>query len=210
MDIKVWADFRCPYCYIGKRRLHNALKELGATARVDVRSYLLNDIDNAPPGQPLSGYVAAEYGKDLQSVLANFQDVQAQARALGLPANMENTRYAYMMDAHRVLQYAGTVGLGEAFMDAAQRAFFADGAVLSDHKTLLRLAEEAGLDRETVKAVLQGDRFHKEAMADHREAQRVPVDYVPYYIVDGKWHFSGDLSDGEYVGYLKKAMEEKA
>lgn len=207
MEIKVWADFRCPYCYIGKQRLHNALKELGVTARVDVRSYLLNAVDNAPNGQPLSGYVAAEYGKSVSSVLENFRDVQAQARELGLPIDMGKTRYAFLLDAHRVLQYARTVGLGEAFFENAQRALFAEGAVLSDHKTLLRLAGEAGLDRETVKAVLQGGRFRQEALADYREAQQIPLDYVPYYIVDGKWHFSGDLSDEEYTSHLRKAME---
>lgn len=207
MDIQLFTDFRCPYCYIGKKRLRKALLELGVTARVHLRSYLLNAVDNAPAGQPLSAYVAAEYGKDIGSVLENFKDVQAQARELGLPINMERTRYAFLMDAHRVLQYAGTVGLSEAFMDAAQRAFFGEGAVLSDHKTLLRLAGEAGLDLKTTRAVLQGERFHEAVMADYNEALGMPLDYVPYYIVEGKWHFSGDLSYNEYLSRIKEAAE---
>lgn len=205
MDIQVWADFRCPYCYIGKQRLRNALKELGIAAQIHVRSYLLNAVDNAPAGQPLFEYSAAEYGRDISRVLENFRDVQAQARELGLPINMEKTRYAFMVDAHRLLQYARTLGLDERFFETAQRAFFADAAVLSDHDTLLRIAGEAGLDLNAARAVLQSDRFHHEVMADYNEALQIPVDLVPYYVVDGTLRFSGDLSDEDYASHLKQA-----
>lgn len=207
MDIQVWADFHCPYCYIGKERFHQALAALGLAdkARIIPRSFLLNPKKDRPEGLILSEHVKREYGTSLDKILDNFRRLNQQARTLGLPMDMEQARYASMMDAHRLLQYAKTQGLGEAFFRKAQEALFAHGAVLSERDTLLEIAVDTGLIRDAVIEVLDSGRFQEEVLAEDRTAREMNIDYVPYYLVDQAHHFSGDLDREEYERHLKKA-----
>ena len=36
MKIEVWSDFVCPFCYIGKRRLEEALEKAGFEGKAEV------------------------------------------------------------------------------------------------------------------------------------------------------------------------------
>ena len=121
---------------------------------------------------------------------------------------MAGARYARMMDPHRLLQYAKTKGLGNELFRRAQELLFEEGVLLSDHRVLLRVAREVGLDEAEARAVLDSDRFHQEVLADDGIAREMVIDYVPYYVVDGKHHFSGDLNLQDYLDNLKKAANQ--
>ena len=206
MEIQVWADFHCPYCYIGKARFLQVLQDLGleGRARIIPRSFLLNPKKDRPDGLSLLEHVQREYGTPEDRILENFKGLEAQAARLGLPMDMGKARYADMMDAHRLLQYAKTQGLGEEFFRKAQEALFAHGAVLSERDTLLQIAADTGLHRDAVQEVLDSGRFREEVLAEDRTAREMNIDYVPYYVVDQAHHFSGDLDREEYERHLKQ------
>lgn len=209
MKIEAWADFHCPYCLIGKERLNVALLQLGLKEQAQVipRSFLLNKDSDRPDGLSMAEHVQMEYGGDIDDILKGFFNLAQEARGDGLTVNMAAARYARMMDPHRLLQYAKTKGLGNAFFRRAQELLFEEGVILSDHQVLLRVAREVGLDEAEARAVLNSDRFHDEVLADDGIAREMVIDYVPYYVVDGKHHFSGDLSLQDYLDNLKKAAE---
>ena len=206
MDIQVWADFHCPYCMIGKQRLYRALETLQINARVTTRSFLLNPDSLEPEGLPMAEHVQLEYGGEIPRILEDFEQLDAQARADGLDMKMGQSRWANMMDAHRLFQFAQEMGLGNPFFERAQQALFRDGLVLSNLEVLLRLAEETGLDRREAAAVLSSGQFRGEVLADDAVARRMVIDFVPYFVVDGKYHFSGDLSFQDYLDALHQAQ----
>jgi len=146
LDILVWADFHCPYCYIGKARMKKALKEAGfPEARLRLRTYLLNPEASEREGESLNEYSISQYGAKPEKVYAQNARLEAEGRELGLVLDLKGARYANMTDAHRLFHYAKTLGRGEAFFDLAQQALFTKGALLSDRETLLSLAERAGI-----------------------------------------------------------------
>ena len=207
MDIQVWADFHCPFCYIGKKRLLDTLETLGiGDARVTVRSFLLNPRPREKNGISLLDYVAGQYAGDRNVILGGFAKREAEAREAGLPMDMAKARFGDTRDAHRLFQFAKTLGLGGAFFDLAQRGLFSQGLLLSDRETLLDVAQQAGIDRNGAEEVLNSRRFLAELEADDAEARAMDIDYVPYFVIDGSHHFSGALGREEYLRELRAAQ----
>lgn len=210
MDIQVWSDFQCPYCMLGEYRLTRALEQLNIKDyTIRTRSYLLNPKPNKPNGLPMAELVKLDYGGEIPQILVGFRNLSRIAAAEGLHIDQENAVYGYMMDAHRLLQLANTKGLGEKFMELGHKAVFQDHLLLSDLNVLMDLAEAAGLGREEAREVLAGNRFRKEVLADWTQAEQLPIDYVPYYIVNCTCHFSGDLSMDDYLRELSAALNEE-
>ncbi|NLX82299.1 MAG: DsbA family oxidoreductase [Clostridiales bacterium] len=207
MRIEVWADFHCPYCFIGKARLFEALGQLGLVEAAEVipRSFLLNKDSDKPDGLSIAEHVKMEYGKQIDEVLKGFKALEEIAKGDGLMLDMVNARYANMMDAHRLLQYAKTQGVGNEFFRRAQEMEFMQGVILSDHEVLVRAANDVGLHERDARAVLSSGQFRQEVLADDAIARQMNIDYVPYYLVDGTQHFSGDLSQKDYLDALVKA-----
>ena len=206
MDIQVWADFQCPYCMIGKKRLHKALEELGITdALVSVRSFLLSPEPIEPEGDSLLQYVVDEYKTTEDKAMDNFRRLEEEGRQLGLEMRISEGKTADAWDAHRLFQYAKTLGLGNRFFDRVQEALFMEGVLISSHDVLLRLADEAGLPSGEARAVLKdGQRFLDAVQVDFNKALEMNTDYIPYYMADGDYLFSGDLTMERYKNGLKE------
>lgn len=206
MDVQIWVDFHCPYCMIGKRRLLRALEMLGiADAHISLRSFFLNPDRDKPDGLPMADYIQAHYGGEPADIQQAFLALDKLARAEGFDMHMDRTMYGHTMDAHRLLQAAKAQGLGQAFYDTAQQALFVQGKLLSDRQTLLDLAEQVGLSN--AQQVLDSDQFEQEVLEDDGQARQMKIDFVPYYVVDGVHHFSGDIQLPDYLQLLR-AIEE--
>ena len=211
MDIQVWADFECPYCMIGKKRLVKALKELGITdAQVSVRSYLLTPEPMGPEGISMRERAANKFGSGsdkLEKVERNFKLLEEEGRGLGLIMHIGEARTASAWNAHRLFQFAKTLGLGSRFFDRVQEALFTESLLISDDVVLLRLAEDAGLPISKAQEVLlDGSRFRNAVQADHDLGHSMNIDYIPYYLADGKYLYSGDLTMQAYLDGLKAVI----
>lgn len=209
MKIEVWADFHCPYCIIGKAKLRKALKELKLKADIIPRSFLLNPVEDRPNGLPMADHIALDYGGDREQARSGFPALDAEAREYGIPMSMDATLYSFMLPAHRLFQFAKGKGLGNAFFDKAQWALFVDGKNLGEEQTLLDVAKCVGISGEEARSVLSGDAYLKEVMADDGQARDMVIDYVPYYIVDGAYHFSGDVAYEDYLKHLMKSQNKE-
>ena len=208
MDIQVWADFQCPYCMIGKKRLQKAIEELGIKdAQVSVRSYLLTPEPTGPEGESQLTYIANKYGKSIEKVESNFKLLEEEGRGLGLIMHIGAARTANVWNAHRLFQFAKTLGLGSRFFDRVQEALFTESLLISEDVVLLRLAEDAGLPISKAQEVLlDGSRFRDVVQADYDRALEMNVDYVPYYLADGRYLYSGDLTMQAYLDGLKAVI----
>src|SRR3712207_611057 len=157
MEIAVFSDVVCPWCYIGKRRLERAFDALGLDGQVAVEwlPFELNP-DMPSEGMARADYRARKFGAERAAALdANIQAVGAEEGirfAFDRQARTPNTRAAHMLVAH-----ASGQGRGGAVVDALFRAYFEEGKDIGDEAVLLEVAGEAGLDREAAQAALRDE-----------------------------------------------------
>lgn len=212
MKIEVWSDFSCPFCYIGKRRLEKALEAFEHREEVQVvyRSFELDP--EAPKDAELSIHelLAVKYGLSLLQAKESNQNVAAQAKAEGLDYHFDTAIPTNTFDAHRLSHYAGEKGKAKEMTERLYRAYFTDSLHIGDRDTLVRLAEEAGLDGREAREVLDQNRYADQVLGDEREARQLGIRGVPFVVLRGKYAVSGAQPLEIFQGALLRAWEDQA
>ncbi|HEY5959631.1 MAG TPA: DsbA family oxidoreductase [Polyangiaceae bacterium] len=207
LEIHVWSDIACPWCYVGKRRLEAALALSDRTLQVNWiwRSFELNP--SAPREEPVQGRYSArlarKYGITERDADERIAHLVETGRACGLDFNFDVIRPSNTFDAHRVLHLAKARGLQMATKERFLRAYFTEGACLSDPDTLIRLASEAGLKAEELRVVINSDAFALQVRDDETEARELGIHGVPFFLFADKYAVSG----AQPVEVLQQAIE---
>jgi predicted DsbA family dithiol-disulfide isomerase len=207
VKIEIWSDVVCPWCYIGKRRLERALRDFDAADQVEItwRSFQLNP--DFPPGTavPTPDYLTSRFGPQAQEMTGR---VALLGAGEGLDLRFENTLTVNTFDAHRVLHLAADAGLAGEVKERLLHAHFAEGADLSDHETLARLAGEAGVPPDRVRAMLATDEYADAVRADSDEARALGANGVPFFVIDRKYGISGAQPAEVFLQALQQAQAE--
>ena len=218
MKVEIWSDVVCPWCYIGKRRFEAALAEFPHRNQVEVewRAFELDPTSvSAPAGEPAgkreyATRLAEKYGTDVDSAQRMIDTMTAQAATEGLDFHFETAVRANTVDAHQVIHLAGLRGRQDAVKERLLRAYFTEGEAVGDRDTLVRLAAEAGLEADEVRAALDEGRYVGAVRADEAEAQVLGIRGVPFFVVDRKYGVSGAQSADVLRQVLDKAWGERA
>jgi len=186
MEVEIWSDIACPWCYIGKRRFEAALAEFEHRddVRVTWRSFELDPA--APPEREgdRAERLAEKYGMTVEQAREMGRQMTETAAAEGLDFRFDIQRSGTTFDGHRVIHLAGEHGLQDAMKERLLRAYFTEGELMSDHDALVRLAAEVGLDADETRAMLASDRFAAEVRDDERTATQFGISAVPTFVVD--------------------------
>ena len=184
--VELWSDLGCPWCYVGKHRLQEAIARRPDAERFElrVRSFELNP--NAPrePETIASAFIRS-HGGDASVVLDAEKRIQALARGEGLPFSLDRLN-ANTFDFHRMVHFATSQGLGVEFFSAVQDAFFAGELNPFDADALVGAAKRVGLDADRVREVLDGDEFGADVRADRAEGASLGITGVPFVVFDGR------------------------
>jgi predicted DsbA family dithiol-disulfide isomerase len=193
MDIEIWSDIACPWCYVGKRRLEAALArfEHRDDVRVTWRAFELDP--SAPPEREgdRAARMAEKYGMSVERAREMETQMVQTAAGEGLDFRFDIQRSGSTFDGHRVIHLAGEHGLGDAMKERLLRAYFSEGELMSDHETLIRLAGEAGLEPDEVRQMLASDRYADAVRDDERTAGQFGISAVPTFVVDRTLGASG-------------------
>jgi len=183
----------CPWCYIGKRRLEEALATFEHTDQVSVtyRSFQLDPTSPATSELSLEEMLAQKYGRTLAQAREMNDRVAGIAATVGLDFHLQDAHPANTFRAHRLLHFAASKGVGNELTERLMRGYFAEGVRIGDRDELLRLAVEAGLDRDEAAGVLDSDAFDAEVRADIALAQAFGATGVPFFVFDRKYAVSG-------------------
>ncbi len=186
MNVEIWSDIACPWCYVGKRRFEAALARFDHRDDVTVtwRSFELDP--DAPRERTGSGaeHLAAKYGSSLEQAHAMEQRMTTTAAADGLDFRFDRLRTGSTFDAHRLLHLAGARGQQDTLKERFMRAYLTEGELMGDHDTLRRLAVETGLPEADVVDVLASDQYAEEVREDERAAASFGAHAVPFFVVD--------------------------
>jgi len=213
LRIDVWSDVACPWCYVGKRRLETALQEFPHADQVEVvwRAFELDP--GAPPERDPSvshaERLAKKYGMSVEQAQKNSERLQGVARGEGLRFDFDHIRSGNMFDAHRLIHLGKERGRQDAVKERFLKAYLEEGALMSDHATLLRLATEAGLDEREVADVLSSDQFSEEVRDDEQQARELGITGVPCFVLDERYAVSGAQPAQLLLSALNQAWSER-
>jgi predicted DsbA family dithiol-disulfide isomerase len=202
------SDVSCPWCAIGLASLEQALGRLGDTVQADIHLQPFELNPRLPAeGEDATEHLMHKYGIDEAQVEANRAVIRERAAALGFAFNMRRGSRVYnTFDAHRLLHWAELEGRHLVLKKALLRAYFTDGEDVASHEVLVRLAGEAGLDREQARQMLESGTYADEVRAQERFFQQRGIHSVPATIINGMHLIPG----GQPPDVFERALREIA
>lgn len=210
MKIMIWSDFVCPFCFIGQSHLDKALATFAHADTVEIKykSFLLMPNVAYEPGKSYAETFAEVKGLPVNQAQAMLSQVTEQAKQSGVQIDYDIAKLTSTYAAHRIFQYAKTEGKGTEFFKRYYAAHFSEGEVLSDRETIVRLAEEVGLDGEAVNKILDTEEYSEQVNQDVAESQAIGVQGVPFFVFNNKYAVSGAQPVDVFKQVLDKVWSE--
>jgi len=211
MRIDIWSDYACPFCYIGKRRLENALSQFPHRDGVEVVfcSYQLDPQAKVQGNKDIHQMLADKYGMTVEKAKATNEQLAEQARGVGLDFHFDTMLHTNTFDSHRLSHYAVQQGKGAEMSERLLRAYFTDSLNIGEHSVLVRLAAEVGLDERETLEMLESDAFAAEVNGDIAEGQRLGITGVPFFVINNKYAISGAQPGPVFLEMLETVWAEE-
>jgi predicted DsbA family dithiol-disulfide isomerase len=208
--IDIVSDVVCPWCFIGKKRLENAVAmKPDVPVELHWRPYFLNDWI---PREGISReeYLTTKFGS-AERYKGIAQRVAAAAQAEGLTYAMDKiSRQPNTLDAHRLIRWAGEIGKAAQMKQTLMDFYFTQGGDLTDRETLVRAASQVGLDAEKVRADLASDKDVAEIEREAEAAKEAGIQGVPMFIFDGRFAVSGAQAPETLAEAIERASQQSA
>ncbi len=191
MQLDIYSDTVCPWCFVGKRRLERALAmRPNAAIEIRWRAFQLN------PGMPVEGMERREY---LELKFGGPERAARIYEAVRTAGEGEGIRFAFdrirrtpnTFDSHRLLRHAHDVGRQGAMLENLFKAYFLAGEDIGNRRVLLGCADRAGLDVALAERYLAGTEEAESTLAEDRLARRQGINGVPCFIFNGRFALSG-------------------
>lgn len=209
MKVQIFADFVCPFCYAGRKKLIDATKKIDPSIEVEMMSYELSpgSVDNNDT--KLSDVLEEKYGMSPEDVRESSKQTAKMIDEAGLKINSNELKSSNTLKAHTLLQYAKEKNLGNDFANAIYHAYFVEGAYLNKDEDLIKAASEVGFDEETVKNVIQSEKYLEKVQADQDLAKQIGITSVPHIIIDGKsTYLEGSHPPEKYEEIIKQNLSK--
>ena len=194
MRLDIVVDTICPWCFIGKRRLEEAMEGItGETVEIHWRPFLLNP-DMPDGGMDRQTYLSTKFGGEHRAERV-YDSIRRAGLGNGIDFAFDKIqRTPNSIDSHRLIRFAeknATQDACEAMMERLFEAYFLEGQDIGDLAVLTEIGVAAGLDREMLSAYLATDEDRAEIYRENAEAHRLGVTGVPCFVLDEKYAIAG-------------------
>lgn len=210
MQINIWSDIRCPFCYIGKHKFDKALEKFEHKDKVRVtwHSFELDPTIKTDPTQTESEYLAKTKGMSVEQLDQMLGGAKQMGKEMGLNLNFDKIKLANSFNAHRLIQLAKTKELDNEIEEALFKAHFEDGKSIDDKMVLKEVGKSVGLREEDIDRMLFTDEFKKEVEQDVQDAAKIGVRGVPFFVFNNRYAVSGAQPTEAFLEVLQKSWEE--
>ncbi|KAI3222287.1 hypothetical protein DTO012A9_10034 [Penicillium roqueforti] len=230
-QIQIISDTVCPWCYVGYRRLSRAITTHQATYPADTfslhwKAFYLNPASAEYPGVNKAEMYTRKFGAERVSAI--FARLSAVGKDEGIQFSFGGNT-GLTRDSHRLLWFAGQQeaedaarkegveggdggavgGLQTRVAEQLFRAYFEEEKNITDLKVLVEAGVGAGLDRESVKKMLDEDVGAQEVDLEAKAAANRLVSGVPYISVQGRYHVEGADEPEAFMEIFEKVKAEQ-
>lgn len=211
MNIEIWSDIACPFCYIGKKRFEKAISSLSFAQELNIvwRSYQLSPDIITTPGHTVIDYLVSTKGITHSEALQMNAYVKEMAEGEDLHFDFEKIQVANTRRAHKLIQFVKQFEQQHTIAELLFHAYFIEGKNVDEEDVLLSIAEKAGIAREPAATALASDGLDAAVEADIYEAFQLGIKSVPFFVINRAYGVVGAQATEVFVQTLEKAYAEQ-
>jgi predicted DsbA family dithiol-disulfide isomerase len=209
MIITVWSDIRCPFCYIAKRKLENAISQFRHKEEVKVewKSFELDpNLQTDTSINTIDYYVSKGAGK--QQMIDLFSNATKMAKEIGITFNLNDIVVANSFNAHKLVHVAKTINKQNEAKELLLKAYFTNGENIDDENVLLNVGVTLGFQAVDLANKLKDKTLDICIREDQKLAKEVGVFGVPFFVFNNKQVVSGARSEEVFLEAIKKTYQE--
>jgi predicted DsbA family dithiol-disulfide isomerase len=206
LHVDVIADLVCPFCFIGKRRLDEALKAVQGPSDVSWYPFQLNP-EIPAEGQPFDDYLQHRFGS-AENIEPVLRYLAAEGKGVGIDFRFDLLRHVpNTVQLHQLLQLADVRGLDQsALAESLLSAFFEDGRNIGDRDELIDIVAAHGLSAEDVTAAAESDRLRQIVLSREAQARSSGLVGVPGYLMNRRLLVVGAQGTDVMINAFDQAM----
>ena len=210
-EIMIWSDYACPFCYIGEKRLQDALDDLGLRKEFNI-VYRAFELDRDAPreiSESTTERIAKKYNLSIEEAAKRISDIDKAGNEAGLVFRYVSAKPSNTLDAHRLMKLAEDK-YGQEVAENLNRglfeAYFTDSRRLSDHEVLMQVGVNAGMPTEEISRVLNSKHYTEQVRHDENEAAHIGVHGVPFIVFNGHIAVPGALSTEDFKKVIREVI----
>ena len=209
MQLDVVSDTVCPWCYIGKKRLDQALVMHGGDGITLAWRPFQLDASIPEGGVDRKAYMEKKFGAERARTVGNT--IRELGEAAGITFRFDRIeRSPNTLDSHRLVRWAGTAGCQNEMVDILFRRYFEDGEDVGSHDVLLDAANEAGMDVDIVRDLLLKDADKELIRREDAMARQMGIQGVPSFVINSQWVMVGAQEPETLVRMFDKLLAREA
>ena len=213
-NINIFSDFACPWCYIGEKRLEEAITKLGMKEDINIYYHSFELDPDAPKDNKItsSERIAAKYNMPLEKAKKKVAQIDNVGKELGIDFNYSGAIPTNTFDAHRLMKLAEQEYDNETVQkvnNALFDAYFTRNLIISDPKVLTEIGVKAGIDEHDITNMFNSDQYKEEVRNDENQAHNLGITGVPYIIMDSKIAIPGAVSIEDFMDALNHVKTTK-
>ncbi len=207
VQVDLFSDVNCPWCFIGARRLAKVADELKDEVQVEVRHHPFPLMPEATEeGLDLEDHLRKRYGGDPRPMFAR---VEAAAREAAIDLDLSKQKYAYdTTAAHTLLRHAESRGTQAALADALFVTHFQEARSVADRGVLAEVGSRHGFAPGEVEAILADPAELERTREEMRAAAEAGVQGVPLFVLGNRYSLSGAQPEEVFREALRKVAGE--
>lgn len=205
MQIDLYTEITCPWCFVGHHRLDKVLAERFPDLVVDIRQHPVLLLPDAPAGGLyIPDLLRSRYG--ITDPKAAFARPEAEARASGFELNLGRQRWTYPTQAaHALILAAAGHGTQHRLAVAITDAYFIAAKNITDADVLADIAAEHGFDRDRARAIALDPAQHRRVEEEAARSAQAGVRSVPHFVFGGRVAIKGGQSEDEIAAAIRAA-----
>jgi len=211
MQLDVVSDTVCPWCYVGKKRLDEALAVHGGEG-IGLR-WRPFQLDPSIPdgGLDRKAYMQKKFGADPERVRVMTNTLGSFGERLGIRFNFDKiVLYPNTLDSHRLVRWAGTAGCQNEMVDVLFRRYFTDGEDIGSYSVLIDAASEVGMDTDIVEDLLKRGADRELVQREEARAREMGIQGVPSFVINEQWVMVGAQEVPDLLRMFNKMLALEA
>ena len=191
IQLDIYSDPICPWCYIGKIHLERALETLNENPfHIKWHPFQLN------PEMPKNGmdrkkYLEQKFGS-ISGFASAYRPVIEHTKNFKIDLKLNKIQTTpNTMNAHRIINWAVLEDCQNKIVSELFKAYFVNGLDLGNNKILAKLASKYFMDEKSILRLLNSDNDISKIIDKDRTARRMGIKAVPMFIVADQYAVSG-------------------